>query len=396
MNESVHLGHVGGIRIAANWSLAPIFVLITWSLAATLLPAAAPGYATWGYWAFGVLTAAAFYASLLAHELAHAFAARRHGVRVRSIVLWLFGGVAQLEGDTPGARAELEVAAVGPATSVAIALLGFALASLLGALGVSALMVAAVRWLAFINLVLALFNLLPAFPLDGGRILRAVLWHRWKDRARATSVAAKVGKVGGFGLIAVGAVVFLAGGGALGGIWLAVIGWFIVVAADQQRERVTERSRVGELRVADAMSRDPLSVPASATVADVLEPYVKPSRLSSFAVLESGGRIAGLATVQRMAALPRADWPSTSIMAAAATPAELVLCGPDDAVADVALRMQGSADRRALVVASDRLVGVLTPSDVRRAIARAAVLGQQPGTAATRGPEHASPGFASY
>src|SRR5947208_2174942 len=114
VNESVHLGRVSGIRLAANWSLLPISLLIAWTLAVELLPSAAPGYTTWGYWLFGVLTAAAFYACLLAHELAHALVARRHGVEVKSIVLWLFGGVAQLQGDTPTARAELQVAAAGP------------------------------------------------------------------------------------------------------------------------------------------------------------------------------------------------------------------------------------------------------------------------------------------
>jgi Zn-dependent protease len=243
MNESLHFGRVGGIRIGANWSLFPIFFLIAWSLAVVLLPAAAPGFTGSAYWFFALLTAAAFYASLLAHELSHAFVARRHGVSVRGIVLWLFGGVAQLEGDMPDARSELQVAAAGPAMSLGIAAVAAAVAWFLGFIGASPIMVAAVSWLAGINALLAAFNLLPAFPLDGGRILRAVLWRRWSDRVRATAVAAKVGQIAGYGLIAVGVVEFLAGGGALGGIWLALIGWFITVAARQQNERVRERAR---------------------------------------------------------------------------------------------------------------------------------------------------------
>jgi Zn-dependent protease len=243
MNESFHLGRIGGIRIGLNWSLLPIFLLIAWSLAVVMLPAAAPGFTGWGYWFFALLTAAAFYASLLAHELSHAFVARRHGVSVSRIVLWLFGGVAQLEGDTPDARAELQVAAAGPAMSLGIAGVAAVLAWLLDLIGASPLMVAAVSWLAGINALLAAFNLLPAFPLDGGRILRAFLWRRWADRVRATAVAAKVGQVAGYGLIVVGAVEFLAGGGALGGIWLAVIGWFITVAARQQTEQVMKRAQ---------------------------------------------------------------------------------------------------------------------------------------------------------
>lgn len=175
MNESLHFGRIAGIRIGANWSLLLIFFLIAWSLAAVLLPAAAPGFTGGGYWFFALLTATAFYASLLAHELSHAFVARHHGVSVKGIVLWLFGGVAQLEGDTPDARAELQVAAAGPAMSLGIAAVAAVLAWFLDLIGASPLMVAAVSWLAGINALLAAFNLLPAFPLDGGRILRAYL-----------------------------------------------------------------------------------------------------------------------------------------------------------------------------------------------------------------------------
>jgi Zn-dependent protease len=242
MNESVYLGRIGGVRIGANWSLFPVFFLIAWSLAVALLPAAAPGFTRWGYWVFALLTTVAYYACLVAHELSHAFVAQRHGVSVKAIVLWLFGGVAQLERDTPDARSELRVAAAGPATSLGIAALSAALAWLMGSVGASSLIVAAVWWLAAINALLAVFNLLPAFPLDGGRILRAILWRRWSDRIRATAAAAKVGLLVGYGLIAVGILEFLAGGGALGGIWLALIGWFLTGAARDQRERVNDHA----------------------------------------------------------------------------------------------------------------------------------------------------------
>ena len=306
MNESIGLGRIAGIRVGLNWSLLPIFLLLAWSLAGVLLPSAAPGFAGWGYWTFALLATAAFYGSLLAHELGHALLARRHGVRTERIVLWLLGGVAQLEGDAPDPGAELQVAAAGPAVSFALAAIGAAAAWLLAHLGVSALMVAAVGWLAGINVLLGLFNMLPAFPLDGGRILRAVLWARWRDRGRATAVAAKVGRFAGFGLIAMGAAEFLVGGGALNGIWLALIGWFVTVAAQQQAELPVGSSAAVELTVADAMSRAPVVVPASATVADVIERYVLPTRLSAFPVVGTDGRLLGLATVRRMADLPRA------------------------------------------------------------------------------------------
>lgn len=375
MNESLHLGRIRGIRIGANWSLLPIFALIAWSLADTLLPSAAPGYATWGYWFFAIVTTAAFYASLLAHELGHALVGRRHGVSVRGIVLWIFGGVAQLEGDSPDPRAELEMAGAGPAVSVAIAGVGLGAAALLSALGASPLLVAAVGWLGGINGLLALFNLLPAFPLDGGRILRALLWRHWRDRARATATAAKVGRAGGFVLIAIGVLEFLTGGGALGGVWLAVIGWFIVVAAGQQQQAYGRQQPTGELCVGDAMTRDPLAVPARATVAEVIERYVRPTSFSAFPVLDGDGRLVGLATVRRMAMLPRDGWTRAPIGAAAASTLETVQCAPTDRLSDVATRMQNSPDRRAIVLERGRVVGILTPSDVQRAMSRAALFG---------------------
>lgn len=370
MSESLHLGRVRGVRVGINWSLIPIFLLLAWSLARTLLPSAAPGYTTWGYWVWGILTAAAFYACLLAHELAHALVGRRRGVRVKGIVLWVFGGVAQLEGDSPDARSELEIAAAGPATSLALAGAGAVVAWLLGLADAGSLLVSSLAWLAGINALLALFNLLPAFPLDGGRILRALLWWRWRDRARATGVAATVGKIGGFALIGIAAIEFLTGGGALGGLWLAVIGWFIVTAAGQQHEHVSRQPGAAEPRVADAMTRDPLTVPAHATVAEAIERYVRPQRFSAFPVVDGAGRVVGLATVTRMARLPRAAWPSAPIIAAAAAPAELVQCGAGDRLADVAARLEASPDRRAIVMEDAELVGILTPSDVRRAMGR--------------------------
>ncbi len=392
MNESFHLGEIRGVRVGINWSLLPIFLLIALSLAGTLLPSAAPGYTTSAYWVFALLTTAAFYASLLAHELAHALVARRRGVEVKGIVLWILGGVAQLEGDSRDPRAELEIVGAGPLTSLGLAAGGALAALLLGAVGTSALLVSSLAWLAGINALLALFNMLPAFPLDGGRILRALLWRHWHDRMRATAVAARVGKICGIGLIAVGVLEFLAGGGALGGIWLAVIGWFITVAAGQQHEQVTERSRAGHLRVADAMTRAPLAVPAQATVAEVIERYVRPNRFSSFPVVDTDGRLVGLATVTRMASLPRPRWHTTPVGAAAAPPTEIVQCAPSDSLTDVAVRMQSSPDRRAVVVDGANVVGILTPSDVRRAISHADLFGQPP--APGPGPARDEPGAA--
>jgi CBS domain-containing protein len=266
----------------------------------------------------------------------------------------------------------------GPAASLAIAGT-FAVASwLLGEVGITSLVVSSLGWLAGINALLAVFNLLPAFPLDGGRILRALLWHRWSDRLRATAVSARVGAAGGFVLIAVGVLEFLTASGALGGIWLALIGWFITVAARQQRERITQHSRLSALRVRDAMTPNPVVVPATATAAEVIERYGRASRFSSFPIGTPDGRIVGLTTVQRLARLPRENRSRAPVTSGAAMPAQIAWCGPDDTLLSAAALMHSSADRRALVVDNGHCVGILSPSDVARAVNHAELFGRSP------------------
>jgi Zn-dependent protease/predicted transcriptional regulator len=382
MNESISLGRIGGTRVGINWSLLPIFALIAWSLASGQLPSEVSGYSRAAYWGAAVITTVAFFASLLAHELSHAALARRHGMPVKGIVLWLFGGVAQMEGDMPDARTELKVAFVGPGTSLLIAGVGAGAAFLLDLLGVSALAVASVAWLAAINAMLGVFNLLPAFPLDGGRVLRAFLWRRWDDRGRATTAAARVGRIIGFGVIGLGALEFF-GTGAVGGLWLALIGWFIITAAVQQQQRSVVEDRLGDLRVADAMAAAVLVVPETATLNEVVEHYVKPTHLSAFPVGDASGRIIGLTTIERMHAVAGERWWMTRVTEASATAAEMVAVCPADRLVDVADRLQASPDRTAVVIDNGRLVGTISAADLSRALSRAAalresLLGRQP------------------
>ncbi|HEU5109608.1 MAG TPA: site-2 protease family protein, partial [Micromonosporaceae bacterium] len=184
MRQTVRLGRVAGIPVGVHWSVLVVLVLLAQGLAAAVLPAAVPGRPGWQYWVVAAGTTVLFVASLLAHELAHALAALRCGVRVERVTLWLLGGVAELSGQPARPRQELGIAAVGPLTSLAAGGVFFA-ATVMSAGRLPELAVVAVAWLAWINLVLALFNLLPAAPLDGGRVLRALLWQRWSDPVRA-------------------------------------------------------------------------------------------------------------------------------------------------------------------------------------------------------------------
>lgn len=260
MGDDIKLGRVAGFPLATNWSVLVIGWLLTWSLATGSFPHEAPGHASWTYWLAGLGAAVAFFVSLLAHEVAHALVARRNGIAVKGLTLWLFGGVAELSGDAPTPGADFRIAAAGPASSLGLAA-GFALlAAAVHALDAAHLLVVAVAWLAGINLMLGVFNLIPGAPLDGGRVLRALLWHGHGDRVRATVSAARAGAVVGYGLVGFGLLQFLIGA-SVGGLWLVFIGWFVLSAARVADSRRPDPPGATGLRVADVMTTSPSVAP---------------------------------------------------------------------------------------------------------------------------------------
>ena len=257
INGNIKLGRIAGFALSMNWSVLIIAWLLTWSLATTSLPHHAYGHSEFTYWLTGLGTAIVFFLSLLAHEVAHALVARRHGVEVMGLTLWLFGGVATLGSEPPTPRADFRIAAAGPAASLGLAA-GFELVAIgLQALDTAHLVVVAAAWLAGINLMLGLFNLIPGAPLDGGRILRAFMWHRHGDQLRATISAARAGGVVAAMLIAAGVIEFLVGA-SMGGLWLVFIGWFVASAARAEGADALTRANVGGSRDGDVMSHQPV------------------------------------------------------------------------------------------------------------------------------------------
>ncbi len=264
MGQSVRIGRIAGIEVGFNWSLLVIFWLIAWSLAGARFPTQFPGYTSAAYWTAALVTAVLFFGSLLLHELAHAVVARRCGVAVDGITLWLFGGVARFRGEAMNARAELRIAAVGPGTSIVVGAVLLALSFGLAAAGTPPLVVGATRWLGIINLVLAVFNLVPGFPLDGGRVLRALIWKKRGDRVSATRTAARAGRIFAYVLIGLGIAEF-ALAASLGGLWFVFLGWFLLGAAQAEESQTLLRAALRDVRVQDAMSPDPATVPQDTT-----------------------------------------------------------------------------------------------------------------------------------
>ncbi|GHA11819.1 site-2 protease family protein [Streptomyces echinoruber] len=369
MKETLPLGRIAGVRVGLHWSVLVIVGLVTVGLAAGRLPEAHPGRPGWAYGGLALLAAVVFLASLLAHELAHAVVARRNGVEVDGITLWMLGGVARLRSEAPTPGAELRIAAAGPLTSVAVGALFTGLALWLDALHASGLVVEAVAWLAAINILLAVFNALPAAPLDGGRLLRAFIWHRTSDRLRATRGASTAGRVLGWFMIATGfAAVILAGD--LSGLWAALIGWFLVATATAEERQAQTRGALDDTPVSRVMTRDPVTVPTTATVARFLAegPFGR-YRHSAFPVLAPDGAVAGLVTIALVDRVPLQVHGTATLGDVMRPLTDIVTVAPDDLVVDLLPRLETSKDRRALVLDGGRLVGIVTLADISRALA---------------------------
>ena len=262
MFGSIRLGTILGIPVGVNWTVLLIAWLIAFSLAAQLLPAQVPGLADAAYWVAGAAAAALFFGSLLAHELSHAVVARREGLKVSGITLWLLGGVATMKGEARTPGAEARIAGVGPLTSFLLAVAFGAAAiglSLAPASDPVALAIAASGWLSLVNLVLAVFNLLPGAPLDGGRIARAIIWRWRRDKMQATRWSTGLGQVFGYGLAGIG--VLRIAGGDLGGAWFLLLGFFLSSAAGAERRSSELLETLRGVSVGDIMTRDPLACP---------------------------------------------------------------------------------------------------------------------------------------
>lgn len=365
MKESIRLGRIGGIPVGVNWTLLVIFALVAIALASGRFPEVYPGHASWAYALAGIGTAAAFFGSILAHELAHALLARRKGVEVEGIILWLFGGVARFHSEATRAQDELRIAAVGPLISVVAGALFGLLALGIDALGAADLLVGVFGWLALINLVLAGFNLIPAAPLDGGRVLRALLWRRSGDRRQAAITAARAGQ--GFAALLIGlGIAEFAFGAGLGGIWFMLLGWFVLTAARAEQTY----ARVQGIRVTDVMTPDPVVAPDWLTVQDFLDQYVFPHRFSTFPVQGFDGQLTGVVTLRALKRVPPQERATAQVRAVRCPMERVPTVRADDDLTALFQRSAGACtEGRVLVLGEDgKAVGIVSPADIARVL----------------------------
>jgi Zn-dependent protease len=363
MTSSVRFGRVAGIEVGAHWTWLLVAALVVWSLAAGVFPQANPGLGGTVYTLMAIVAAALFFASLLAHELGHALQARRDGVAVDGITLWALGGVARFAGQLPSAGAELRIALAGPAVSL---LIGAACVGAASLLALPAAVDGVLSWLGYINLFLLAFNLLPAFPLDGGRVVRALLWHQTGSLPRATAWAAGAGRGFGVALIAVGFVLAVLAG-ALSGLWLALLGFFLLQAAGAELETVRAQHALSGLRVADVMVRDPVCVPAELPLDRFVDEVFLAHRHTAYPVLADDA-VAGLVSFRDVVAAPRQQWPQLRVADRMRPLHHTLVLDADRALADVIGQLAQDPLHRALVRRPDHRVGLLSVTDAARVL----------------------------
>jgi Zn-dependent protease/CBS domain-containing protein len=390
MGADVRLGRIAGVEVAASWSLLVILGLITWGLGGGVLPSAAPDAPAAAVWVTAAVTAVVFLACLLAHEVAHTLVARAAGMQVDGIVLWMFGGMSRLKSDAPDARTEQRVAIAGPLTSAVLAVVVTALALLADVAGAPDVIVAAVGWLGLVNGLLAVFNLLPAYPLDGGRVLKAAVWRRTGDRRRATAVAAATGVRFGYALMVVGGLAALAGAG-FSGVWLALLGWIVLNAARAESAGGELRGLLGDACVDDVMTPDPVTVPPDLTVETLVRDYVGEYRCSAFPVVAHDRSPLGLVTLSRLRDVPGHLRAVTTVGQVAAPLSRVVTTRPDEPVIELLTRLSPGNGSRALVLDRGVVVGIVTASDLDRALELASVGGPAALSNPHRPPTHRMP-----
>ena len=359
-NGNITIGHVWGIPIQINPSLFVILGILTWTLATSLLPNAYPELGTTSLWLTGLLTAILFFASILFHELAHALIARRNGIPVVSITLYIFGGVAQLGGKPKSPGTEFAVAAIGPASSVLLAGIFWGLNQLFGDRGYFG---ASTQWLAYINLILAIFNLAPGYPLDGGRILESIVWGITGKQETGVRVAGTAGQIVAYALIAWGAWnVF--NGNLLGGFWSVMIGFMLHNAATAEKRAFIQQGQLSGTRVSQVMGnvREP-EIPAGLILQDLVEQHILGRGQGSFIVTAAGNPV-GVLALREVSQIPRADWTQTTAGDVMTPLVDLPRVELNDELLTAVQLMDANQLPQLPVFDNGRLAGLLTRDEV--------------------------------
>lgn len=346
------------IKVDASWIF--LAVLVVWSLAVGWFPQQHPDLAPFTYWAMGIIGAIGLFASIILHELGHSIVARHYGIPIRDITLFIFGGVASMEDEPPSAKSEFFMAIAGPLVSMVLCVIFLGLHVLPIFDPIPALEV--LGWLGIVNGMLALFNLIPAFPLDGGRVFRALLWAYKNNLRWATRIAATFGALFGFFLIFLGILEIL-GGAIISGVWSLMLGLFMRTASQMSYRQVLFRNALEGERVRRFMKTDPVSVPRYISIQDLVEEYIYKYHYKMYPVVEHD-RLIGCVSVSDVRHVPREDWPNTPVGEILTACSANNSISPDDDAMQALMSMNRTGNSRMLVLEGDRLVGIIALKDL--------------------------------
>ena len=362
MAGNLRLGRIAGIEIAINWSCFVLVALLIWTLASGIFRVTNPSLSARTDLVMAIVATAGYFCSLLLHELGHAWQARREGMATDGITLWLFGGVSRFRRAFARPGTEFRVALAGPLVS---GLLGV-LFVLLAMAHLPQAVHAVASWLGYLNVGLFAFNLFPALPLDGGRVLHAVLWRIRGDGAAATRVAAGFGRVLGYLLVTAG-LALLIFQGSFSGAWLAFLGWFLLEAAGAESRYGVMQAALAGLRVGDVMTRDPVTVSPDLTVGRLLEDTAHERRYATYPVVENGSPV-GLLPFSSAARVPRRAWDERRVRDCMLARDEVPVLAEDDTAIDGLAAVSASDAAHAFVLSEGRLVGLLSINDLSRVL----------------------------
>ncbi len=363
MIAGVRVARLFGFEIRLDLSWFVVFLLVLWTFAQAVFPARVRGYSPAVYSAMAFAGAILFFGSVLLHELAHSAVARARGIPVEGITLFIFGGVARIRSDVENPKDEFLITVVGPLSSAAIGLvlLGFARAG--ARWGLPEPVTGVADYLALLNFMLAGFNLVPGFPLDGGRLFRSLVWYVSKDLRKATRWASYTGR--GFGLLLIGCgILILFQGGLVAGMWLIFIGWFLAQAAEASYRQLILRRILEGVQASEAMTRAPETVRPELTLRDIVDEYFLRRRYNSFPVEDDQGNLVGLVTLSQVKKVERERWPTTRVGEVMMPVSEAVTVRSRDSLAEVLAKLESAGVGRALVVDNGRLEGVVSNADV--------------------------------
>jgi Zn-dependent protease len=357
-SKHLRIARIAGIPISLDYSWFLIFILLTWSLGASYFPSQFPGWASWEYWAIGALATILLFFSVLLHEFGHAAAARHYHIPVQEITLFIFGGVARIQEEPKSAGSEFWIAVAGPAVSLLLGLIFSALAL------VTTLpqLLAVFRYVGYINITLFLFNLIPGFPLDGGRVLRAAIWGATRDTNKATLIAANTGRFIAYLFIFIGLTMIFAGN-LYDGLWMAFIGWFLESAAVAQVQQQKLKDILSRYPVRQAMATEMAVIPAQTTL-DVLAEHNFLHGGKRAYIVQKNGVPVGILTIHQLKKARKQDWPTTTAEQVMIPLAEAKSVGPDDDLWSALGNMDRQGVNQLLVIENGTIVGILSREDL--------------------------------